>query len=322
MFIICIESSHERGMGHFYRALNILVYLKEVNEQALIIVNNDQVSTRILAEKGIRYEIVDYGDTSSNWERDIIRKYQADVWVLDKFKTGKELAEHVKDEGVILAAIDDRGEGAELVDLHFCSMLFHNLRGRHVYSGKDYLILNPEIAQYRRIRTKLEKILVTLGGSDTYGVTVDAVKILNKYGYYADIVIGPNFQHKELLKQEITSQFTVYETVPSLIQKFYEYDLAITGGGVTCFEANASGLPCIIVANELHEIEIGEYLAGFHGARFAGYYKEIEESKLDISTINVEEMSKAALQAVSLNGMSTIYRIIRNYREKEAWKIK
>lgn len=83
----------------------------------------------------------------------------------------------------------------------------------------------------RRQRTGLRKILVTLGGSDTYGVAVKVVNILKKKGYSADIVIESDFQHKDLLNQKIDSRFIVYDTVPSLIAKFYEYDLAITGGG-------------------------------------------------------------------------------------------
>ena len=148
MIIICIESSHQRGMGHFYRALNILEYFKRVNERVLVVINQDRASIQILDEKKIPYEVVDYTDTTSNWEKDIIQKNRADVWLLDKFQTGLELAEHVKETGIILAAIDDCGLGAELVDFHFCAMLFRNMKGKRIFAGKEYMILNPEIAKY------------------------------------------------------------------------------------------------------------------------------------------------------------------------------
>lgn len=316
MIIVCIESSHQRGMGHFYRALNILEYFRSVNESALVVINQDKTSIQILDEKEIAYEVVDYTDVASNWEKDIIQKYRADVWLLDKFQTGLELAGHIKGTGTILAAIDDCGAGAELVDLHFCAMLFRDIKGKRIFAGKEYMILNPEIAKYRKQRTEMKKLIVTLGGSDTYGVTVKVIKILKKQGQCADIVIGPNFRHRHMLEQEIDSHFIVYNTVPSLIEKFYDYDLAITGGGITCFEAIASGLPCIIVANELHEIDIGRYLASFKGAKFAGYYQDISEQDIDVGSINVREMSKAALQAVPLNGMENIYKAICNYRSE------
>lgn len=316
MIAICIESSHQRGMGHFYRALNMLDYFAEVNEKAVIFINNDSESVKILKEKDIVYEIVAYDDTESGWEKNLIHKYHIDIWILDKFETSMELAEHVHQEGILLVAIDDKGEGSKLADLHFCGMLFQNIKGKKVYKGKEYIILNSEIKKYRRKRTTLNRILVTLGGSDTYGVTVDVVKILKKQGYSADIVVGPNFRHRELLEQYIDKKFTIYNALPSLIAKFNEYDLAVTGGGITCFEANASGLPCIVVANELHEIASGKYLATFGGVKFAGYYKDISEKDIDIAGIDIAEMSEAALRALSLDGMKNVYNKMQEYRER------
>ena len=317
MIVICIESSHKRGMGHFFRALNIIDFLSSKKEKALIVINKDIVSNQLLEQKKIPYVVVDYDDEQSNWEKGIILKYCVDVWLLDKFYSSMELARHIKTERILLAAIDDCGPGAELVDIHFCSMIFQNLKGKKIFRGKDYLILNKEIEKYRRKRSKINKIIVSLGGSDTYGVTNKIVRVLKEYGYSADIVIGPNFHHKKQIKKEIDSEFTIIEKVPSLIELFLNYDMAITGGGVTCFEANASGLPCIIVANELHEIEIAKYVEKFGGSIFAGYYKEIDKRKFQMEFLNIEQMSIDALNAFPLNGMSNVYEIINERRRIE-----
>lgn len=317
MIVICIESSHKRGMGHFFRALNIVDFLSLKKEKALIVINKDIVSNQLLEQKKIPYVVVDYDDEQSNWEKGIILKYCVDVWLLDKFYSSMELAQHIKTERILLVAIDDCGPGAELVDIHFCSMIFQNLKGKRIFRGKDYLILNKEIEKYRRKRSKINKIIVSLGGSDTYGVTNKIVRVLKEYGYSADIVIGPNFHHKKQLKKEIDTEFTIIEKVPSLIELFSNYDMAITGGGVTCFEANASGLPCIIVANELHEIEIAKYVEKFGGSIFAGYYKEIDKRKFQMEFLNIEQMSIDALNAFPLNGMSNVYEIINERRRIE-----
>lgn len=317
MYGICIESSHKRGMGHLYRALNVIRYLKKMEEPYIVIINEDDVSINILDSYEIPYITVDYQDVKSNWEGKIIQNYHIDVWLLDKFETGTALCKHVKEQDIILAAIDDCGRGANYVDLHFCSMLFKKMKGKKIYFGKEYLILNPDIEKYRRKRTRLDRIVISLGGSDTYGVTVSVVNILKKIGYTADIVVGPGFQHMDQLKEAADSKFEIYQNVPSLVGTFHEYDLAITGGGVTCFEANASGLPCFVIANELHEIDTGRYIEKFGGAVFIGHYKELNEKSFPMNEISVEDMSRAALRSFRLNGVENMMKKIRHYQWEE-----
>ena len=282
------------------------------DESSLIVLNHDNAAEQILRSKKIPYETVDYSDVQSQWERKLIAKYHIDIWVLDKFATSVAMAANIVRQNIMLVAIDDSGEGAALVDIHFCGMLFGERNGKKIFAGKDYLILNPEIVDCRRKRTTLDKILVTLGGSDTYGVTVQVVEILKRKGMVADIVIGPNFRHRKELAAAITEEFHVYENVPSLIKFMRAYDFAITGGGVTCFETSASGLPSLIIANEIHEIPIGQYVASFKGAKFAGYYKNIDERLFgEIYDMSLVEMSNNALQAFQLNGLDNIYKILR-----------
>jgi spore coat polysaccharide biosynthesis predicted glycosyltransferase SpsG len=175
-------------------------------------------------------------------------------------------------------------------------------------TGIQYLALNPEIDRFRRARTQLTSpVLVTLGGSDTYGVTVQVVALLKELDRPATIVTGPSFQHAEELERVLDQRFTWKSEVPSLIREFYGYDLAITGGGVTPFEANASGLPCIIVANEPHEIEIGRYLASVGSSIFAGYYREMAEQVFE-RELDLAAMSRAGIEQIKTNGADNILR--------------
>jgi len=99
-------------------------------------------------------------------------------------------------------------------------------------------------------------------------------------------------------------------SVPSLIETFHGYDLAVTGGGITPFEANASGLPCIIIANELSEVPNGKLLHELGCSVFAGYYerlnKDIFKQRLDIN-----KMSRVGMSRIGLNGAENVYRKIK-----------
>lgn len=339
MLAICIECSHQRGMGHLFRALNLIRFLEKKRAPYVLLVNADRAASEILQEQGIVPVIVDLQDTASDWEGRLIAERGITVWLNDRLDTGAETAAHVKRAGILLFTVDDMGAGAELADGNFASLIFDPLQrvpGKSVYRGSDYLILNPEIAKYRRPRERLERILVTLGGSDTYGVTLRVIAFLKKWrqqaaGKPADaagskkitILLGPGSAVRREAEAAVQgTDFAIAAHVPSLMAFFAEFDFAITGGGVTALEAAASGLPCMVIANERHEIQIGEYLERTGCALFAGYYQEmLPERMADMTDARVREMSRRGMEAVDLLGTERIYDVLtqalRNKREKE-----
>ena len=322
MLAICIECSHQRGMGHLFRALNFVSTLKEKREPCILLVNRDETALSILREKNIMPVIVDLEDISSDWEGKLIREKKITVWLNDRLHTGIETAEHVKAEKIPLFTIDDMGRGAALADGNFASLIFEgrdSIPGKKVYAGSDYLILNPEIARYRRKRDKLETILVTLGGSDTYGVTLPVIDFLKNWeketGVHkkVSILIGPGSRIREEAERAIEGTgFTLLSGVASLIELFSRFDFAITGGGVTALEAAASGLPCMVVANEVHEIQIGQYLERNGCALFAGYYKEMNPGRIkEMEEVGkISEMSQRGPETVDLSGAERICSVI------------
>ena len=92
----------------------------------------------------------------------------------------------------------------------FFKFIFWIIKGKKILQGIEYLILNKEIDQYKKLRTKADQILVTLGGSDTYGVTLHVLKILKKYNIHATIHIGPSFEHTKELREEINENYRIH----------------------------------------------------------------------------------------------------------------
>jgi len=308
MFALCIESSHTRGMGHFYRALNLADGLRQTGLGCKFYLNDHQPSLKILNDRGYAHEIVNLEDLRNDWEGVAIDRSGIKCWVNDRLATDAVHAAKVKAQGIPLVTFDDRGPGAGLADLHIAALAFDSqerLGGTKVLRGVEYLVLNPEIKKYACVRDQLSSILVTLGGSDTYGVTVKVVQILSAMNLSATVVIGPGFMHDALLEKVLTDQFTLKRGVPSMIEEFSDHDLAITGGGVTPFEANASGLPCVVIANELFEIPVGAALQKLGGSVFAGY-QEALHLPLFGADLPLEKMSRAGMNNIGLGGTGRV----------------
>lgn len=313
--ILCFESSHSRGMGHLFRGLSFIDYFSKKEYIILVLINDDENAIRILRSKEINFTIVNLNDMNSNWEKKIIQENNISIWINDRLNTEEAHSLNVKSEKCKLINLDDRGSGAKYADLGIYGLAFQNdgkLLGKKILYGSEYLILNPAIDRFKKLRTGNPKsILVTLGGSDTYGVTLKVVSRLKELSIQASVVIGPSFLHKTELESICSNEYLIKQGVPSMIEEFSKHDLAITGGGITPYEANSSGLPTLIVANELHEIPNGEYLQAIGSSRFLGYYKDFKLDKTNFD-IDVESMSKQGLACLDTKGIERIEREIQN----------
>ena len=308
MFAICIEASHERGLGHLYRSLSLAAHFRARGEAHVVLVNDYPVAVDLLRASKTVFEVL--AAPTAGWEQRLIRRLGVTTWINDRLDTDAAHAAAVKREGIRLVTFDDRGGGAAFADLHVAALCFEDagaLTGKKILTGTRYLILNREIEHYRRVRRQAREILVTLGGTDTYGVTVKVVAMLARLGRAATVVLGPGFAHLRELEAVATPAFRVKRGVPSLIEEFAAHDLAITGGGMTVFEAAATGLPCVVIANEWFEVPAARHLARLGCAIYAGHHTEIDARPLPLVE-DVEAMSRAGLAQLTTQGVENVFR--------------
>ena len=297
-------------MGHLYRSLTLADALMRRGHEVRFLVNDHAPSMRILNDRGHSPEIVNLAAEAGGWEAGVVGRLRARVWVNDRLDTHADHVQRVKATGVPVATFDDRGSGATVSDLNVAALSFEvedkvRLEGGRVLRGVEYLVINPQIAGFRRLRTSIGSVLVTLGGSDTYGVTVKVVRLLRGRSWRVTVVLGPGFMHHRELDEALPQGFVVKHGVPSMIEEMALHDLAITGGGMTPFEANAGGLPCIVVANEYFEVPVGMALQRMGGCLFAGHHESIDESVFR-QDIPVRDMSRLAMEHIGLDGVQRV----------------
>lgn len=308
MLALCLESSHARGMGHLFRGLNLAHALRLRGLQCLILVNDHPPACRLIAERGFPYLKVCL-DAFHDWEAEVIRDHSVKLWINDRLNTTQAHAIRIKSLGLPLVTLDDRGDGARYADLNVAALVFENheeLKGARVLSGSNYLILDQEINFYQRIRPgPVHSLLVSLGGCDTHGVTVKVAQFLAPLQIPTTIVLGPGFQHSRELDAVITSSFEIKHALPSLIAEFPRHDLVITGGGITPFEAAASGLPSIVIACEDFEVPVCRALVALGTSAYAGHYEAID-GDIFSESLPIHAMSQAGLKQVGLGGVDRV----------------
>lgn len=295
-------------MGHLYRSVNLANTLKKNGLDSIFYLNNHAPSLKVLRDHSIEYEVIDLDKLGTGLEATLIRRNAISLWINDRLDTDENHAKIVKNEHIPLVTFDDRGSGAEFSDLNVAALVFANtgaLKGSRVLTGIRYLVLNEEIFENRRLRKSPNKIVVSLGGSDTYGVTIKVAKLLATHGLTATVIVGPAFEHLDELLNHVQSDFEIKMSVPSLIEEFSRYDLAVTGAGITPFEANAAGLPCIVVANEEFEISVGAELERLGGSKFAGHHHTIDPEAFNLK-FDIEQMSCAGMERIDLKGCQRI----------------
>jgi spore coat polysaccharide biosynthesis predicted glycosyltransferase SpsG len=298
------------GMGHLFRMINLYGALRQSGADAIIILLGEHLQARDwLKRASIPFEDVeDQAVARPGWEAELALRYGARVWVNDRLQTDIDHASRIKELGLRLGTFDDLGSGAALADIHVAALAGvrgESPQGAKVLTGLKYLTLAPEIAHFRRQRTLCNSWVVSLGGSDTHGVTVNVVQWLSARQQPATLILGPGFNHDEKLSEVLGNDITTKRSVPSLAAEFAEHDLAITGGGLTAFEAAAGGLPTVIVANEKWEMAHCLHLQTLGCSVFAGEHENIRLSVLE-KPLDIAKMSTAALHAVDADGVNRV----------------
>jgi spore coat polysaccharide biosynthesis predicted glycosyltransferase SpsG len=316
MFILCVKSSHAMGMGHLFRMINLYGVLRQSGAEVVVVLLGEHPpSSEWLGRKGISFEVVtDHLAGTPGWETSLVLRHKTKVWVNDRLETDANHAARIKELGLLLVTFDDLGSGAAHADLHVAALAGvrgESPHGVKVLMGLDYLILAPEIVQYRRHRSSCSSMVVNFGGSDTHGMTVKVARWLSVRQQAATLILGPGFIHEAELAEIDLNKLIVKRSVPSLAAEFSQHDVAITGGGITAFEAAAAGLPSVTVANESFEVGHCRHLHALGCSVFAGPHDKVDWSLMETS-LNISAMSQAALDAVNAEGAKRVCNELMN----------
>jgi len=269
--VVYSYGSHERGMGHVYQSYALACALREVAGARLTFLTPDYPEGMDKFRQWgldlipVPRQLPD--EEKSSFIEAIIADIEIDALVVDILESTPALMAYFRTKTNCLVSIDDIGEGRAQADLLF-NVIHHPPRvpGAAYREINDlrYVILRQDFARAHQreksIPEQVGRILVTQGGSDTFGGIIEIARALADLPPAIEVLLltGSAFAHRAELEKalgELPRPFAVLRDVQDMAGLMLGCDLAITGVGKTVFELAAVGVPFIMITEEPRELE-------------------------------------------------------------------
>ena len=167
---------------------------------------------------------------------------------------------------------------------------WQGFRGQR-YEGPAYAILDPAFARVPRRLSSLvrePRILVSMGGSDPYGLTLQALRALDtmpdsmEEPFHVTIAVGPAFLHEVELRTWLAGARRQYETrrEDSLLDLMVNSDLALVSFGTTVYELAAAGLPAIALSITEDHAQSAEVFAQYGSLMHLGLFSHVSDEQI------------------------------------------
>ena len=310
--VIRADCDAEIGNGHVMRCLGMAQAWVDAGGAVTFVtaINAPTLEARLRSEdiEVIRLAVQPGNEHDAIQTTEVARGKKAPWIVVDGYHFGTDYQRIIKDAGLQILFIDDTGHAefyyADIV-LNQNVYAYEDLYAKRDPStrlllGPRYILLRREFWKWkgwrREVSDEAHRVLVTLGGGDPANVTlrvVNALKGIDFSGLEAKIVVGPSNPHTETLQHTLRSapcSLNIVQGVEDMADLIAWADMAISGGGTTCWELAFMGLPSVIfalaenqrsVTEALHSLEIAQSLGWFAGIKESVVTRALKELMLD-----------------------------------------
>ena len=257
------DASPSIGLGHVVRCLALADELHEEHGAAVSFAMRSSVlATELVTRRG--YQIWQPADSANfdqeAWLRDCILKSGAQILVVDvRDDLSKATLDALAGKGTIIALLDDLSERRWAADVVFYPPVpqvdrvdWSGFRGR-LCIGWEWVVLRRQFAEPVRVSNHSRRLLlIAMGGSDPAGLTLKAVRALDRLDeeFEPVIIVGAGFCHRQALQdllRKTSRPFRVRDDVSEMSAAMSEATLAICSFGMTAYELAAMSVPSVYV---------------------------------------------------------------------------
>jgi spore coat polysaccharide biosynthesis predicted glycosyltransferase SpsG len=304
MLLFNVKSSKKIGFGHLSRSLKLASLFRKKNVSFLI--NNDASSIKIL--KTNNYKNIYILKKSYHQLEKILLKNKIKVFINDTLKSNANLFRFLFKKKIRIVNFDDTSKASKIANVNIYPTSFYKKNHKkNFYFGPEYIPLG-KIKIKRRLRKKINSILVVMGGSDTYNLSEKLIKKILPLKKKISVIEGALKVKK--INKIYNKKINIISKPKNIFEQYQRFDLLICGGGIIPFEAAAVGLPSLIISCEEHEKIVGKILHNLGCSIYLGHKNKIKNFLTNISDLNIKKMSTNCIRKINLDGNKKIKKII------------
>lgn len=313
------EGDHRQGMGDLLGSVALADECRRQSDEVLFIIPGGSEAVAVLREGAYPFRVA----ASFATEREILEAYRPDVIVLNKLDNPPAYVRSLRALASLVVTIDDASQGAAHADVNI-NVLYHR---PGALMDPHYLALRGEFqamhAREKAVPPVVRELLITQGGSDTYGFTPRILRALEGMTLrpHCVVVVGPAFRHHADLEEAVnasTLDLSVVRNARNMAELMWRADLAITAGGLTVFELCSVGTPSLVVCGEPFEVETAARLEEAGAVVNLGFGGDLDYAELpravEALSAGVEkrrQMSARGKQLVDGGGCERVVRLLR-----------
>ncbi len=272
------------GWGNLHRVLIFYDYFKKKKSFNIhLFVKGNKDVFDFLKKKKVKFSKINNFNLKKE-ESKLKKIGKANLSFIEVLNPTLGLQKIYKDNSKKLVVLDDILKSKYISEILFsCQTNKISIKKRikqTIYNDFKYFPLrdnfNPFLNKKKRIRKKISKVVVFLGGGNYRSIYLKVAKILNNMNFRVDFLVGSERCGDIKRKVEsLNKNFNLFINLKNIPKKIFESDLVICGGGYTKIETAYLKTPLISLSVQKHQNNLAKNFRAQFGIdfiRFKGNY--------------------------------------------------
>lgn len=323
--VFVITGNAETGTGHVHRCLNLAENLVS-HQLTFLCLPGSELAYRMIRARHFNAQMLSGPDLAAE-----VLSYNPHMAINDALDTAASYVSRLKDAGVFVVNFEDDGPGSDLADVVINALYEAQPRRPNCYYGQEYYCLRTEflLCGEHPIRPRVERVLLTYGGTDPSHLTCKTLKAIDglcaQHGIEIVVVTGPGYMHRgdlDELARNCQSRCRVVQNVKVMSSLMQEADVCFTSCGRTVYEVAAVGVPTIAMAQNDRETRHA-FIRPANGICYLGLGSGVDENEIRaalnqlIHSVLLRTVMKAAMKGQDLSrGTRNVCKLIFDHYEK------